>query len=281
MFKLLLKGIVIGLANIVPGVSGGTLMVSMNVYDDIIHALSHFFSQFKRSLKILIPVFIGMGIAIIGASFGLKYLFNSYPLQTYLLFIGLILGGIPAMFAHVKGRKINVGHIMSFALFFLAVVGLAYLGGGEGTAPDLSLSLVNVLKLFGVGIIASATMVIPGVSGSMVLLLLGYYNPILSSVSSCVTALVNKDMVTLGACLVVIIPFALGVACGIFGVAKLVEYIFRNFASYAYWAVLGLLVASPFVIFMMNHFPALTVFNTLTGLAALFVGIFVSMKLGE
>lgn len=281
MIKSILKGMVIGIANIIPGVSGGTMMVAMGIYDRLIHCITHLFSEFKKSVLFLLPIALGMGIAIIGSSFGLEYLFQTFPIQTNLLFIGLIVGGLPAIWNKVKGSSIKPGHIVVGVLFFALIVGMAVMGEKEGNAADLSFGLVNVIKLFGVGIVASATMVIPGVSGSMVLLLMGYYNPILSAINDFIRALadLNADGILQG--FGILIPFGLGVVAGIFLIAKLVEIIFEKFPLYAYWAIIGLIVASPIAIIAMGNLPALTVVSAVTGVLALAAGLFVALKLGE
>ena len=281
MIKDVLKGMVIGIANIIPGVSGGTMMVAMGIYDKLIHCITHLFKEFKKSVLFLLPIAIGMGIAIIGSSFGIEYLFENFPVQTNLLFIGLIIGGLPAIWKNVKGKSIRLGHILAFLAFFALVVGMALMGETEGNAADLSFSLWNVIKLFGVGVIASATMVIPGVSGSMVLLLMGYYNPILSSINDFIRALTAFDVNGILQGLGILVPFGLGVVIGIFAIAKLIEIIFNKFPLYAYWAISGLIVASPIAIIAMGTFPALTIVNVLTGIVALVIGTFVAMKLGE
>lgn len=281
MVKSILKGMVIGIANIIPGVSGGTMMVAMGIYDKLIHCITHLFSEFKKSVLFLFPILIGMGVAIVASSFGLEYLFAHFPIQTNLLFIGLIVGGLPAIWKNVKGNKVQAGHVIAFVLFFALVAGLAILGETEGSAADLSFSFLNVIKLFGVGIIASATMVIPGVSGSMVLLLMGYYNPILTAINDFIRSLVAFDMDGILAGFGILVPFGIGVVVGIFAIAKLIEIIFEKFPLYAYWAIIGLIVASPVAIVAMGTFPALTVVNVLTGVLALGVGFVVAMKLGE
>ena len=171
MIKMILKGVVIGVANIIPGVSGGTMAVSMGIYDKMIHAATHLLSEFKKSMKILIPIVIGAAIGIVALARIIEIMFEKIPFQTNLLFIGLIVGGLPAIARKVKGKSIRLGHLLSFLIFFVVVAGLAVLGEQEGAAADLSFSLLNMVKLFGVGIVASATMVIPGVSGSMMLML--------------------------------------------------------------------------------------------------------------
>lgn len=281
MIKSFFKGVVIGIANIVPGVSGGTMMVSMGIYDKLIHCITHLFSEFKKSVLFLLPIAVGMVAAIAGSSFGLTYLFEHFPVQTNLLFVGLILGGLPAIWKNVKGKKVKAGHAAACILFFALVVGMAVMGETEGKAADLSFGFLNVIKMVGVGIITSATMVIPGVSGSMVLMLMGFYYPVLNAVKDFFTALAAFDMDGILKGCGILIPFGIGVIAGIFGIAKLVEIIFEKFPLYAYWAIIGLIVSSPIAIVLMGAFPALTVMSALTGVAALAVGIVIAMKLGE
>ncbi len=281
MIKSILKGMVIGIANIIPGVSGGTMMVAMGIYDRLIHCITHLFSEFKKNVLFLLPILLGMGIAIVASSFGLEYLFGHFPVQTNLLFIGLILGGLPAIWKNVKGNSIKIGHLIAGALFFALVAGLALVGEKEGAAADLSFSVLNVVKLFGVGVLASATMVIPGVSGSMILLLIGYYNPIITSINDFIRALVALDGAGILQGVGVLVPFGIGVVVGIFAIAKLIEIIFEKFPLYAYWAILGLIVASPVAIIAMGTFPALTPVSILTGIVALVAGFAAAMKLGE
>lgn len=281
MIKMILKGVVMGVANIIPGVSGGTMAVSMGVYDKMIHAATHLFSEFKKSMKILIPIVIGMLLGIVVLARIIEYMFAKVPFQTNLLFIGLIIGGLPAIGKKVKGKTIRVGHILAFLLFFGLVAGLALLGEQEGAAADLSFNLVNIVKLFGVGIVASATMVIPGVSGSMMLMLMGYYNPVLSEINNFIDNLIHFNMPGILEGCKVLVPFGIGVVIGIFAIAKIIEVIFERFPEYAYWAIIGLIVASPVAILVMNSFGAITIFTIISGIVALVVGVIIALNLGE
>lgn len=283
MFRNILKGMVIGIANIIPGVSGGTMMVSMNIYDKLIHCITHLFKEFKKSIVFLLTIAIGIVIAIIASSFFLEELFVKVPIQTNLAFIGLILGGLPAISKNVKGNKIKIGHIIAGLLFFVAVVGLAALGETEGNAADLTFNFVNIMKLFAVGLVAAGTMVIPGVSGSMMLMLMGYYQPILSFITDFISALVALDVNGILRGFGILFPFGLGVLVGIFAIAKLIEVIFAKFPLYAYWAIISLIVASPIAIVLMNMtaFAVINVMSAVTGIIALGVGFVIAMKLGE
>ena len=281
MIKSILKGMVIGIANIVPGVSGGTMMVAMGIYDKLLHCITHLFREFKKSVLFVLPIAIGMVIAIAGSSFGLTWLFEYFPLQTTLVFVGLILGGLPAIYGKVKGQKIKAGHLIAGLLFFALVVGMAVLGETEETNTVLTLDFVNVLKLLGVGVIASATMIIPGVSGSMVLMLLGYYFPVLNAIKELISALMKFDVPVILHNCGILVPFGLGIVAGIFGIAKLMEMIFEKFPLYAYWGIIGLIVASPIAIIMQGTYSAITFVSVLTGALGLAVGFVVAMKLGE
>ncbi len=281
MIKNLLKGIVMGIANIIPGVSGGTMAVSMGIYDRMIHCVTHLFKEFKESMKFLIPIFLGIGIALVGLSFIIEPAFAYFPLQTNCLFIGLIVGGLPAVWQKVKGKGIKISYIVPFVLFFAVVVGMAAIGEKEGAAADLSFSVWSVIKLFVVGIIASATMVIPGVSGSMMMLLLGYYNPIVAAIKNFVTALAAFDMAGILEGCGILVPMGLGIVVGIFAIAKVIEIIFEKFPIQAFWAIIGLIVASPIAIFLLGDVGTITVIGILTSIVTFAVGFLVAVKLGD
>ena len=166
-------------------------------------------------------------------------------------------------------------------LFFVLVVGLAAMGETEGAAADLTFSAASVVKLVLVGVIASATMVIPGVSGSMVLMLMGFYHPILNAIKDFFTALAAFDMEGILAGCGVLVPFGIGMVAGIFGIAKIVEIIFERFPLYAYWAIIGLILSSPIAILLMGEFPAVTILSAVTGIIALGAGVWCAMAVGE
>ncbi len=281
MIKNVLKGMVVGVANIIPGVSGGTMMVSMGIYDKLIHCLTHLFKEFKESMKFLIPIFVGVGIALVGLSFIIQPAFEHFPLQTSCLFIGLIVGGLPAAWKKVKGKGIKISYIIPFLVFFVLVVGLALIGEKEGNAADLTFGLWSCMKLFVVGIIASATMVIPGVSGSMMLLLLGYYNPIVSAIKNFVTALASFDMQGILQGCGVLVPAGVGIVVGIFAIAKLIEVVFEKFPMQAYWAIIGLIVASPFAVLLMAQLGTITVVSVAVSVVTFAIGFVIAMKLGD
>ena len=283
MIKAILKGMVIGLANIIPGVSGGTMAVSMGIYDKLIHAVTHIRKEFKQSMAVILPLVIGAVLGIGVLSFVINALFEYFPVQTNLLFIGLIIGGIPVIFKRLKGtgKSISIGNIISFIAFLLLVIGFASLGEPEGTTVDVTFTLGNIVALFGVGLVASATMVIPGVSGSMVLMLMGYYYTILDTIESFIKAALSFDIEILIACTGILFPFGIGVLVGIGAVAKLIEIVFVKLPNYAYSSIMGLIIASPIAIIMMSDLTRYNLVSIGTGLITLVLGWIIASKLGE
>lgn len=279
-FKDVLKGVVIGIANAIPGVSGGTMMVSMGIYDKIIYSVTHLFSQLKKSIMTLLPYFVGMAVGIVGLAFCIKALYANVPFQTSMLFIGLILGGIPILTGHLKGKKIGVPHVVVFLIFFAGIILMQYLGGA-GEDVVLTTDLVSLIKLFFVGVVASATMVIPGVSGSMMLMIMGYYNPVITSITDFIAALKTGDVQQLLHICIILIPFGLGVVIGIFAIAKLIEILLEKFEALTYCAIMGLVISSPVVILMGTAMAGITVLTVLTGVVTLAVGVGIALCLGK
>lgn len=279
-FKDILKGVVIGVANAIPGVSGGTMMVSMGVYDNIIFCITHLFKQLKKSILILLPYFIGMLIGIVGLAFSIKSLYANFPFQTSMVFIGLILGGVPMLYGHVRKSTIKPGHIALFVLFFIAIIAMEYFGG-SGKDVQLTLDFISIIKIFLIGILASATMVIPGVSGSMMLMILGYYNPIINAITDFVTSLANREWDrVLGIC-GSLVPFGIGVVIGIFAIAKIIEALLEHFESYTYCAILGLVISSPVVILMGTDMSGINIIAVVTGIICLAAGALAARQLGK
>lgn len=283
----IIRGILIGVANVIPGVSGGTMAVSLGIYDKMISALTGIFKNFKKSIQFLIPILLGAGIGIVGFAFMIEWLFAKYPLATSLTFVGLILGGLPILGRSLQGdlrkndKKLGAGHIILFILLFAFAIGMSMLsGGGTGVVLD-KLNIGTICILFFIGMVASATMVIPGVSGSMVLMILGYYTAIIGTITDFLSALKAMDMPALLHGFGILVPFGLGVVVGIFVIAKVIEFLFARFCSMTYSAILGLIVASPFAIFISGGEISIKPFELIIGILLLAVGGIVTYRLGE
>ena len=262
-FLDVLRGAVIGLANVIPGVSGGTMMVSMGIYDKLIYSINHLFKKFKECFKILLPYLIGMVAAILIGSFALKSAFENYPLPTNALFIGLILGSLPFILREMKGEKIGWQGVVLFVLFFAVVVGLKAIEAENVTRVSLNVGTVLLMLLLGA--ICSAAMVIPGVSGSMILKTLGFYEPVVTeAIPGLVKSATSGDWSAALQHAGILLPFAIGIVLGIFGIAKLIEVLMKKWKGRTYCGILGMVAASPVVILMDKGNWQKTV-DTLTG----------------
>ena len=280
LFKDILRGVVIGIANAIPGVSGGTMMVSMGIYDKLIYSVTHLFKQPVKRIKTLLPYFIGMAIGIVGLAFAIVAMFEHIPFQTCMLFIGLILGGVPILTGHLKGVRFNLSHAVVFLIFFGSII-LLQIFGGQGSDVALTVTPISLFKLVLVGIVAAATMVIPGVSGSMMLMTMGYYYPVIGSVKDFITALVAFDAPKIIHICMILIPFGIGVVVGIFAVAKLIEMLMDKYEALTYCGIMGLVVASPVVILMSAPLAGMSVVTVLTGAVTFVVGVVIALCLGK
>ena len=294
-FLDVLRGMVIGLANVIPGVSGGTMMVSMGIYDKLIWSINNLFKKFKECFKVLLPYLVGMGLAIILGSVALKVAFDKYPLPTNTLFIGLILGSLPIILKQIKGEKINALCVIIFLLFAAIVivpkiianntlVGANEKGGNQWAETGLPLDILHIIIYFLLGVLASASMVVPGISGSMMLKIFGYYEPIVTTTIGGTF----KEAIPAGNWglvlhnVAVLLPFAIGIVVGIFGVAKFIEFLLKKWKVYTYCGILGMVLASPVVILMdTSIYEGFNWIICAVSLIALALGIFIALKLGD
>jgi len=281
LIKDILKGVLIGISNIIPGVSGGTMAVSMGIYDTIISAITNLFKDFKKSMLTLLPYLIGMLLGIGGLSFAIEYLFKHFPLQTGLLFIGLILGGLPSITKRLRGKGFHIINLVLFAIFFASIILLQLVSGERIAVLTTSFTLIQTTKLFLVGVLASATMVIPGVSGSLILMLIGFYKPIVETISSFIKGAVSLDQGAIWGGFVILIPFGIGVLVGMFAIAKLIEFLLSRFEGATYSSILGLVIASPVVVFMTLEGVTYNIGSILTGIVTFAIGCFIALKLGN
>ena len=272
---LVLKGMIIGVANIIPGVSGGTLMIILGLYEDIINTISHFFKNIKKSLKFVVPLGIGMILSILLLSKVISICLDKYPFPTTLFFIGLILGGIPLLWNKSKAAKRNVSNWVVFGITFLVVITFAFLKSGNNIISLDNLGLFGYCTLFIIGMISAATMVIPGISGSFVLMLLGYYEPIVNTIKD----LTNFSL--LGHNLLILIPFGLGILVGIILVAKLIEYLLKRYPVKTYYGVLGFVIASIVAIIKPLIGINISITDVIISIILVILGGVIAYKLGD
>ena len=267
---LVIKGFFFGIANIIPGVSGGTIAITMGVYEEMIEIISHFFKPFG----------IGAILSILLMSKVISFCLDKYPLPTTLFFIGLILGGIPLLTKKVKGNKIKPINIILFLITFSLIIGMFIIKVVIMKENSYAVSLANLnigmyIILFLVGMVAAATMVIPGVSGSFVLLLLGFYQPIIDTIRDITKVNMFSHNIA------ILIPFGLGIVIGLVLVARVLEYLFKKHEVSTYYAILGFIIASIFTLSFSLFGVNISLIQVLIGILLFIIATIIGYKLGD
>lgn len=272
---LVAKGFVIGIANIIPGVSGGTLAITLGIYERLIKAISHFFTNLKENIKFLVPIAVGAVLSLLILSNVIGYALDHYPIPTTLLFVGLIFGGVPLLYRHVKTEKKSGSNLLIFFITFAIVTIFAFLKEGNFSVDLSNLNLFGYILLFIVGMVAAATMVIPGISGSFMLMLLGYYQPIINTIRN----LTRFDDLTKS--FMILIPFGIGVLVGIVLIAKLIEFLLEKYEVQTYFGILGFVLASVLTLIYGLFGNSFDIVQILIGVVTFFIGSIVAYKLGD
>ncbi|MBQ5471389.1 MAG: DUF368 domain-containing protein [Treponema sp.] len=251
-----LKGIIVGVCNVIPGVSGGTLVVVFNIYDQFMDIASLNIKKIIQNRKFTIPFLIGMLSGILLFSKLITILFANFPTQTYYFFTGLIIGSIPLLFSYSfcnKEEKLKASKTIS--LIFGALIGIAIIvaftilqnnfnqveliSGQE--LPAFSMGLA--LRIFIAGVLGAVAMIIPGISGSLLMLIMGVY-PILIAA---IPALVVPS--TFFRALVLLLPNGIGVLVGLIAGSNLLKFLLKKFPNHTYAVIFGLILGSIYAIF--------------------------------
>ena len=271
--RLIVIGVILGVANVIPGVSGGTLAVVFNIYDRLISVITLNVKKILSEWKFILPLVVGMGLGIILFSKAITFLFENYPVQTNWFFIGIILGIIPMIVKRLMvastasssdARKIPVSAIVCGVLALAVMAIMTYANVAESGAPiQTELTPLLAVKLF-IGLAcATIAMIIPGISGSFLMLVVGIYSTVIAAISD-----LNIPL---------LIPAVIGGVIGLLGGAKLVRFLMAKVPAQTYGAIMGLVLGSILVIF-----PGFGGFATVaTSLLAAAVGFVVSFFAGR
>lgn len=294
--KLFAIGIILGVANVIPGVSGGTMAVVFGIYNRLIDLISLNVKKIFSQWKFILPLGAGLVAGVLLFSKIITFLFNKFPIQTNWFFIGIILGSIPMIFTHwlnakkqiplpiqpplpqqtqqllqiqqlqqTPSKKIPISSIIccaiSLAIMILMVI---YKSEKPETQVTPGFSLYNAIVMF-VGLaIAAIAMIIPGISGSFIMLALGIYSTVIGAIDSFNIFL--------------LIPGALGAIAGLLCGAKLVRILMSKIPSQTYGIIFGLILGSVFVIFPTAPYSPLIVLTSIVCAAAGFLVSFLFSK---
>lgn len=267
------KGFAMGTTDLVPGVSGGTIALLLGIYDDFIRSISGIFSKrFWESLKFLIPIGLGMVIAIGVLSKLINYLLSTHTVPTMFFFVGLIGGIIPYLLKTSKFKQtFSIQHYILLLLGIVIIVVITLLNNGDKHAGEtLSLNSGLIIKYFIAGMCASSAMLLPGISGSFMLLVFGVYGTVMFAIS---------EFMSLNfAAIPVLLTVGLGVICGFLFSSKLIQYLLSYYTFLTYALIIGFLVGSLYAVF-----PGLpgTFITWIISIITLILGFVISYKLGK
>jgi len=287
---LALKGIAIGAANVMPGVSGATLAVILRVYDRLIESINHLFTDFKKSLQFLIPFGLGMVVGIIALGSAIDFLITRFSLQSSAFIAGLMAGSIPFIYGQaiskLKPGEKKPRYYTIAVIAALIIMSLAFFAPTPEPYSDTYFNLGFALFLFVGGVLGAAAMIIPGVSGAMVLILLGVYPMAMHTISLIREYLLTPfDFELLWPILMFVVPIGLGVVVGILLASRLIAMLLEKYHTVTYFAIVGLIFGTIFVIF--NDSETYQSYHVITPTLIVFAavsfvfGVVVSLILGK
>jgi len=252
-----IKGIIIGLALVVPGLSGSSFAVVVGIYDKIIFAVNNLRKQFKKSFLYLLPIAIGAAIGVLASASFVLFLMENFPMQSYAFFIGLVIGSLPTIYMKMQVKAAKNSN------YILLILGLAIIStvtfftpSSEGIVAIYTIqSMGDFIQILTAGVIACFLLAVPGVSGSVVLMLLGQFGTVYNAVSSFADVLLMAIGGQAGAfalgvsSLAIVLTFLLGAIIGIIAAAKIIGYLIERYEHSIYFLVMGLIIGTIYTLF--------------------------------
>jgi putative membrane protein len=233
--KLFFKGIFMGIADAIPGVSGGTIALLLGIYEELIHTISSLnfeqilylrkngFKSFWSKINggFLFSLLLGIGVSLISFVKISAILLDKYPLFVWSFFLGLIIATVYVIYKLIE--KLNFRNILFVLISIMATLLLS-------SFSTVEINNIGLLYILFCGIIASSAMILPGISGSLILVILGVYTFLIN-------ALNNLEIL-------IIITFILGAIIGLLGFSRVLKYLFNNYRNITYSIMLGLVIGS-------------------------------------
>ena len=232
-FLNIIKGIFIGAGAIVPGLSSGVLCVIFGIYEKLLDAVLNFFKDIKKNIKFLFPIALGVGIGVLLFSNGLNYVLYAFPIQTKSIFIGLILGTIPSLIKEVNEKQSFRPQNVVYLLIALAIGIVTVILENQMTIIS-NVEEINSFYLILCGVIMSLGIIVPGVSSTIILMLLGVYSIYLQSVANLY--------------LPVLIPMGIGLVLGSIVVMKVTKILLEKQYAKTFYSIIGFTIGSILVL---------------------------------
>ncbi|HHM2612236.1 TPA: DUF368 domain-containing protein [Staphylococcus aureus] len=269
----ILKGFAMGTSDLVPGISGGTIALLLGIYNQFIASISGIFSRrFWPSFTFLIPIIIGMLLAMGSLSNLFNYLLSQHHIPTMFFFGGLIIGIVPYLLkiSNYKTSFTTKHYMMVIAGIAILIVITLMNNGDKHAGETLTLSTSLIIKYFIAGMCASSAMLLPGISGSFMLLVFGVYGTVMLAIS---------EVVKLNfAGLPILLAVGFGVLAGFIISSKIIQYFLTHHKLMTFALIIGFVVGSLFAVF-----PGLptNIVMWFVSLVVFIIGFIVSLTLGR
>lgn len=226
----------------VPGVSGGTMAILLGIYDKLIASISNFLKDLKGNILFLMKFCIGAAAGIGSLAFVIKWLLEKFPVPVSFFFLGAVIGGIPALYKKTKESELRLSSAVYFLIGLVVVIAIGFLPAGNFDIGSGS-GFVHYLLVLGTGIIIALALVLPGISTSHMLLVLGMYDAM-------ITAITEFNLVYIGI-------IGLSTVVGIFLITKPIEWTLNKFPHQTYCMIIGFVLGSTSEIFRDKIIPAI------------------------
>ena len=259
--KNFFKGFLVGIGKIIPGVSGAVIAMSMGIYDKSIEYICNFKNNKKESIKYLLPIGIGLILSVIFFSKIISFALNRFYLITMLFFIGLIIGGVPLIINKVQKKNYYIT-IISFVILFVISI------SSIDNIYVVKNNLIDMFVFFVSGVVEAIGTVVPGISSTALLMVMGTYNIVITSIG-------NLNNIK------VLLPFSVGLFIGLIVVVKIISYLFKRCEKGVYAFVLGVLLSSIVLLILQSFKFGFTFLELIIGLVVMVLGIFISRFLKE
>ena len=226
---IMLKGFIIGSSMSVPGVSGGTMAILLGIYDKLIGAISNFLKDIKSNIILLLKFCVGAGVGIGSLAFVIKWLMEKFPLPVSFFFLGAVIGGIPALYKRTKEAPFRITSVLYFLIGLVGVISIGFIPVGNFNISSGS-GIGHYLMLLVTGVIIALALVLPGISTSHMLLVLGMYDAMLAAIT-------EFDVVYIGI-------IGISTLIGIFLITKPIEWTMKKFPHQTYCMIIGFVLGS-------------------------------------
>lgn len=242
ILKDILKGFLIGSSMSVPGVSGGTMAILLGIYDKLISSISNFFHDVKGNFLFLAKICVGGALGLLVLARLISFMLDTFPIPVSFFFLGAVIGGIPALYEKTKESPFKVSSFLYFALGLAIVISIGFIPTGKLTLGTGS-GITQILMLLVTGIVIAIALVLPGISTSHMLLILGMYDSML-------LAITEFDLVYIG---------VLGTATliGIILITKPLEWVMKKYHHQTYCMIIGFVLGSTSEIFKAKILPSI------------------------